>query len=345
MGEPELEVGFSVFSGSPIIGGWGDIERKHTMTTDIRPFREDDRTAIIENHNQHRPAHHQGTLAEWERNDALRSPDEVSLRLCAGEPAWGYLEAVDRSTTGRRRPGVCSFTLWIDPEQWSEELADALFDRAVEFAHSREAKRLTTYLTLHDPADPLVPFLARHGFTEIDRIAPVMLDLAHFDPARFASPAPDGITFFSYAEAGDTDENRRKLYALDETLDRDVPTNDAHSEPPPFEEWQKRFDRPEHDGDALLLAANGAGEWIGISQLGFQEQTNIGWTFLTGVLPEYRGQGIALALKLRALDAALARGCPLILTENHEDNAPMRAINKKLGFAADAPGVSYGKDI
>ena len=312
---------------------------------DIRPFRDDDRVTITKGRNQSRPAHHQSTVAEWERNDARKSAEEVSLRLCAGEPAFAYLNAEDRSTTPRRKPGVCSFGLWIDPAQWSEAAADALYEKSEEFARSRDLTRLTTYLTLYAPDDPLVPFLTRHGFTEVDRIAPVMLDLATFDPARFSSPAPDGIKFFSYAEAGDTDENRRRLYTLDETLDRDVPTNDTHSEPPPFEEWQKRFSRPEHDSRTLLLAANAAGEWVGVSQLGFQEQTGIAWTFLTGVLAEYRGQGIAYALKLRAIDAALARGCPLILTENHEDNAPMRAINKKLGFAADAPGVSYGKNI
>lgn len=315
------------------------------MTNDIRPFQGSDRAAITDKRNRSRPAHHQSTVAEWERQDAQRSAGEVSLRVCAGEPAWAFLSAVDRSTTPRRKPGVCGFDLWIAPEQWRDALADALYAKAAEFARSRGAKRLTTYVTLYTSEDPIVPFLTRHGFAEVDRIVPVMLDLTTFDGARFPSPAPDGIKFFSYAEAGDTDASRRRLYALDETLDRDVPTNDSHSEPPPFEEWRKRFDRPEHDSSTLLLAADKSGNWIGISQLGFQEQTNIGWTFLTGVLAEYRGQGIALALKLRAIDAALARGCPLILTENHEDNAPMRAINRKLGFVPDAPGVSYSKDI
>lgn len=315
------------------------------MLDTIRPFREDDRAAIIDGRNQHRPAHHHRSVAEWQSDDARKPAGEISLRLCAGDPAFAYLDAVDRSTTGRRKPGVCGLMLWIAPEQWSEELADALYGKAREFARSREAKRLTTYLTLFDLNDPLVPFLLRHGFTEVDRIAPVMLDLAAFDPAQFLSPAPAGVKFFSYAEAGDTDENRRKLYALTSRIDPDVPTNEGRSETPPFEEFEKYFDRPEWDANALLLAANEAGDWVGVSQLGFQESTNIAWTFLTGVLPEFRGQGIAYALKLRTLDAARARGCPLILTENHEDNAPMRAINKKLGFVPDAPGISYSKDI
>ncbi len=312
---------------------------------DIRPFQDSDRAAIIESRNQHRPAHHRRGVAEWVRDDAQRAAGEVSLRLCAGEPAWAYFSAVDRGTTGRRKPGVCAFMLWITPEQWGEELADALYAKATEFARSRAAKRLTTYLTLYSPDDPMVPFLSRHGFTEVDRIVPVMLDLTTFDLAQFTPPTPDGIRFFSYAEIGDTDENRRRLHSLDVTLSPDVPTHDERSEPPPFEEFVKYFDRPEWDGNTLLLAANDAGEWVGISQLGFQEGTNIGWTFLTGVLPDYRGQGIAYALKLRAIDAAQARGCPLILTQNHEDNVPMRAINRKLGFMPDAPGVSYSKDL
>jgi len=316
------------------------------MTTlDIRPFHEEDREAIIAGRNKARPAHHQRSAQEWERMEASRAAGEVILQLCVGEPATAYLGAEDRSTTARRKPGVCSFDLWIAPEHWSEELADALYEKSGEFAHSRHAKRLSTYLTLFAPDDPLVPFLMRRGFVEVDRIVPVMLDLTTFERDRFPEPAPVGIRFFSYAEAGDTDENRRRLYALRSTLDRDVPTNDVHAEPPPFEEWQKRFDRPEHDPNALAVAVSDAGEWIGVSQLGFQEQTNIAWTFMTGVLPEYRGQGIAYALKLRAIDAAIARGCPLILTENHENNAPMRAINRKLGFVPDAPGVSYSKDI
>jgi len=315
------------------------------MTFDIRPFQDSDREAIIAGRNKTRPAHHQRSVAEWKQNDDSRAAGEVILRLCVGTPANAYIFAEDRGTTARRKPGVCSFDLWIAPEHWNQELADALYEKAVEFARSRNATRLSTYLTLYAPDDPLVPFLTQRGFTEVDRIVPVMLDLTTFGRDKFPEPAPAGIRFFSYAEAGDTDENRRRLYALRNTLDRDVPTNDVHAEPPSFEEWQKRFDRPEHDPNALMLAADGSGEWIGISQLGFQEGTGIGWTFLTGVLPEYRGRGIALALKLCAIDVARARGCPLILTENHEDNAPMRAINRKLGFVPDAPAVSYSKDI
>jgi GNAT superfamily N-acetyltransferase len=312
---------------------------------DIRPFQDEDRAAINEFRNRDRPAHHQSTIAEWERNDARRAAGEVSLRLCVGTPAIAYLYAVDRSTTPRRKPGVCGVTLWVAQERRNQGIGSALYDEAVKFAQARSAARIQTWLMLYAPNEPGIRFVQQRGFMELDRVVPVMLDLTAFDRAQFVSPAPDGIRFFSYAEAGDTGENRRKLYALAARIDQDVPSNDVHGEPPPFEEWQKRFDQPEQDPNALIVAADDAGEWIGISQLGFQEHSNIAWTFLTGVLREYRGQGIALALKLRTIDAAIARRCPLITTENHEDNAPMRAINKKLGFVPDAPQISYSKDM
>lgn len=311
----------------------------------IRPFQDSDRAAIIESRNQHRPPHHRRVVAEWERDDARKPAEEVSLRLCVGDPAIAYLNAVDRGTTPRRKPGVCGVTLWVAQEQRNQGIGSALYDEAVKFAQARGAARIQTWLTLYAPDEPGLRFFQKRGFTEMNRIVPVMLDLTAFDRARFTPPAPDGIHFFSYAEIGDSDANRRRLHKLDSTLDRDIPTNDVHAEPPPFEEFVKYFDGPEYDLNALILAANDEGEWIGISQLGFQEGTNIGWTFLTGVLPEYRGRGIALALKLRAIDAALARGCSLILTDNHESNVPMRAINRKLGFVPDAPGISYSRDI
>ena len=63
------------------------------MTSDIRPFQDSDRAAIIEGRNKTRPAHHQRSITEWERDDARRPTEEVSLRLCVSTPATAYLFA------------------------------------------------------------------------------------------------------------------------------------------------------------------------------------------------------------------------------------------------------------
>jgi len=315
--------------------------------TDIetRPFRAEDRPAIVAFQNARRPPHLQETVAEWERSDALRPAGEVFLRLCVGEPAHAYLLAVDQGTSAWRKPGTCFFWLWVDGSHQRRGIGGALYEKALGFARERGLRRATTYVRLFEPDEPAVRFLEKRGFAEVDRDVPIKLDLTAFDASRFARPESEGIRLVSMTEAGDTEANRRKLYVLGGTLLPDIPTNDVHPEFPPFEEFVKDFDRPEYDPNALILAENERGEWVGLTQFGFQENTNVGWTFFTGVLPDYRGKGIALALKLRAIDAAIRRGCPLLTTENHEDNAPMRAINRTLGFTPDAPGVSYSKDL
>ncbi len=313
--------------------------------TDIRPFQPEDRAAIVAFQNSRRPAHLHETVAEGEQSDLLRPAGEVRLRLCVGTPPTAFVSASDRGTSAWCKPGVCSFQLSVAGDAHWANLGAALYERALAFAQERGLKRLETSARLYRPDEPIAAFVEARGFAEINREVPVLLDLTTFDRTRFGTRLPGGIRLLSWAEAGDTDRNRRRLFVLSEVLNRDIPTSDVLPEHPSFEEFCKDFDRPEWDSEALVLAETEAGEWVGLSQIGFQEHTQIGWTFMTGVLPSYRGRGIALALKLQTIDAAIARSCPLILTENHENNAPMRAINRKLGFVPDFPLVSYGKDL
>ena len=58
-----------------------------------------------------------------------------------------------------------------------------------------------------------------------------------------------------------------------------------------------------------------------------------------------RGKGIATALKLRALRALREKGVTLYGTTNDEANAPMRGINKRLGYEPDPPTVQVRKSL
>ena len=48
--------------------------------------------------------------------------------------------------------------------------------------------------------------------------------------------------------------------------------------------------------------------------------------------PHYRGRGLALAVKLASIHWAAANGVTLLVTTNDATNAPMLAINRRLGY-------------
>jgi mycothiol synthase len=53
---------------------------------------------------------------------------------------------------------------------------------------------------------------------------------------------------------------------------------------------------------------------------------------MTGVGRDYRGRGLATAIKVEALSRAKAKGLRAMLTTNDEPNKAMREINAKLGY-------------
>ena len=65
----------------------------------------------------------------------------------------------------------------------------------------------------------------------------------------------------------------------------------------------------------------------------------------TGTLREHRGRGLATAAKRCALQAVAARGVTRVTTSNAEENAAMRAINRRLGFERIGEHVIFGRDL
>ncbi|MDQ3699482.1 MAG: hypothetical protein M3442_01005 [Chloroflexota bacterium] len=69
----------------------------------------------------------------------------------------------------------------------------------------------------------------------------------------------------------------------------------------------------------------------------------VAYTVLTAVARSDRGQGLALAMKLRAVAALRDAGVALFGTSNDAGNAPMRRINARLGYVPDPPSIQVEK--
>lgn len=200
------------------------------------------------------------------------------------------------------------------------------------------------------------PLYGAHGYTEHDRMWLSTLDLTTLDFARFAAhearARAAGVTVRPLADLGPFDEAaQRRLYALVAALLRDVPSATPVSVWP-FELWQRRVVPHLHHPEGLFVAlapdtSGEGGGWVGLSELHAPDLGRPGTVRngLTGVLPGWRGRGVAMTLKLAAARAARDRGFTHARTGNHSANAPMLGINAALGFVREPATVTLIKTL
>jgi len=174
-------------------------------------------------------------------------------------------------------------------------------------------------------------FVDRRGFSVLSRECPVSLDLSTYeDPTR---DPPVGVEIVSLAERPDLVEAAYEVHSI---ALRDVPVGSEAPTASPFDEWvAETIDGPDALPDLCLVAlvdARAVG-WAGLCALAGDERA--AENLLTGVLPDARGRGIATALKREQTRRAKQAGFLRIETVNDEGNAPMRAVNARLGFEAE----------
>lgn len=125
-------------------------------------------------------------------------------------------------------------------------------------------------------------------------------------------------------------ETLKKLHALNERTLQDVPTSVpvlAQS----FANFQERMSAPDLPHDRLWIARHGD-RAVALSFLRFPPVRGHVWTGYTCSHPDYRGRGIARAVKLQSLAQAVELGVPFVRTDNDSENAPMLHINETLGY-------------
>jgi GNAT superfamily N-acetyltransferase len=74
------------------------------------------------------------------------------------------------------------------------------------------------------------------------------------------------------------------------------------------------------------------GRVVATAALLVDRDARVGEHALTGTLPEERGKGYALLVKLGVIRAAAAAGLRELGTANDYENAAMLAVNRRLGY-------------
>lgn len=180
-----------------------------------------------------------------------------------------------------------------------------------------------------------VRFLQERGFAEDMRSFESRLDVAAFDPAPYAEAEARvralGIEFKTLRELEETPGHWEKHYEMGEELSADVPSAEPRTRVEKAVWMSARIKNPGLLRDAYLIAVKDE-EYVGVTMLKASGASGDLHTGLTGVKRAYRRQGIALALKVRAIAWAKENGYARIKTWNEANNRGMLGINARLGF-------------
>ncbi len=283
------------------------------------------------------------TLEEFLFNESLRKPEEAFSRLLAThEDRIVAVSGCGNSTTlpmHRFR-----LTIRVHPEHRRGGIGTQLEARQRIFAQEHGGSELVA--TFWEGDDASRAFLSRLEYREAYRRFESELDLAAFDWTPYGAwrerLAESGLRLSTFAEAGDSEANRRRLFDLTERVSEDIPYPDGRPRFT-FEDMVKYFQAPGFSADALFIAVDGE-RWVGLTGL-FTPEGRPAYTFLTGVERDYRGRGVARALKLASVAHAQGRGIAAMRTTNDTVNTAILTLNDRLGYRRLPARVTFKRSI
>lgn len=271
---------------------------------------------------------------EWRIRDELHNPN---LPLCRwiGEldgRAGGYAEYYQ--PTWCADPTHLEMQIVVHPAVQGRGLGRALWQHLQMAWQPLQPHHI--WLEVREDWQAGLTFAGRRQFHESRRVWVSRLDLATFDPQPFSGSiervTAQQIELISFAALATADQGFwQQLYEFERQTTCDVPSPFPVTMPI-YDQWIK-FYQPDHG--ALWegsFAAVHEGQIVGISTLEtINDSTDVEVGF-TAVRRDYRGRGIALALKLCTIAYAGAQGLSGIRTDNDSTNLAMWHINERLGF-------------
>ncbi|WNS75435.1 GNAT family N-acetyltransferase [Bacillus sp. DTU_2020_1000418_1_SI_GHA_SEK_038] len=228
-------------------------------------------------------------------------------------------------------PGQLGSVFCVHPEYRGQGVGEMILSHIENWAKEQQASVLSSIVM--DWIDASIPFVQNRGFSLDAHVFDLVLDLNQFDSTKYVELreqlAKSGIQFVTLADLPGED-SEHKLYELCVETSRDNPGQ--YESLPPFAEWRKEF-LPEDSSrkDWVFIAIDG-NHFVGVTQLFSTEDAGVVYTNYTGVQKEYRGRGIAKALKRISIDAAKNAGANTMTTDSEESNAPMQYINRSIGY-------------
>ncbi len=217
-------------------------------------------------------------------------------------------------------------TIDVLPDARRQGVGSALLVAISDVA--REAGKSTLHIPATESRPDGIAFLEQRGFTEFDRTKAVRLDLSGLTPPT--PRPPDGVVITTLAERPDLVSG---VHAVALETFGDIPGDEPMAAGDLAEFRARDVDRPSIPRWGFAVAIDGDDRVVGYASLILvpgSERT--AWHDMTTVRRPWRGRGLALALKATTVAAAIEHGLTALETGNDVDNAPMRAVNARLGY-------------
>lgn len=316
------------------------------MTPLIRPARPDDYPAMVTIANRAFPDN-PDTVDEWRHWDNHRHPKIKFGRFVAEIDGRVVGVGEHNQDEGMYHPRKFGIEVTVDPEWRGRGVGAALFAHVVA-ALVPEAP-IAYWASVREDQAAGLRFAEARGFSETMRVWENHLRMTDYHPERFSGAVEtveaSGIVLRTFAELRASDPGFfRKLFEVQEEISQDAPQPDPAT-PLDFDVWRGRvINNPNLIPDGYFVACDGE-RYVGISTLFSSQSEDYLYTGWTGVVRAYRRRGIALALKLRALDHARSLGTPLVKTWNASTNVGMLAINAALGFQKQPAWITYAHAV
>ena len=187
-------------------------------------------------------------------------------------------------------------------------------------------------------------FAERRGFvqqrTEIfSSVDPQEVDLGELEPleARLGS---DGLRLAALSDLRDRPE---AFHDLDVAVGSDVPGEEDMELR--YDEWLVgTFGAPDLSWAGSTVVFDG-GRPVAFCLLQVVPNERRAENDFTATRPEYRGRGLARLVKLASLRWCAENGIDRVYTGNDETNAPMRAVNRRLGYRETVRRAWLGKSL
>jgi L-amino acid N-acyltransferase YncA len=228
-------------------------------------------------------------------------------------------------------------------------LGSRLYDHLL--VQATELGAVTLRTRVRDDSETSIRFASLRGFVQKYHSIEMMLKLKTWDDQAYApllrTLQEECFRFTNMAELGDTEEARRKLFALNNGA---AATDPGSGGVPPwssFEEFERDVCKSSwyHPDGQFVAIDTHTGEWAAMSAITVFSGSDHAYNLFTGTDVRYRGRKLAQAVKTIALKKARAFGVAEVRTSHNSENMAMIAIDTKLGYVHTPGTLVFEKEL